>query len=487
MIRYHLDDLGWCQFEMLVQSLVKAACGLGVESWGQRGDFGRDAYTAHPMVFPSSTENSGPFLFQVKFIENANASGANSNQLLLRAVTIELQNIDDRCKKEKWLNPHYYTFITNAPVSGYLRQRIADQFTNNLPGVTVVIWGGLDVCDLLDQNPSIRKSFPQLLSLRDLDELIEIALGKEARARSSIALELAKEFAPVFVPTNAYAYCWEVLDQHNFSVLEGPPEVGKTAIAWMVTLAQASLGWEAFVCDKPEDLFQLHSGNRKQIFIADDAFGRTEYDPTRGRDWEQNMERVLRYLDKNHWLIWTSRKHILERATRVMDMQGKATHFPKPVDILVDASQLTQKEKALILYRHAKACHMEGESKEFIKKFARGIVDNPYFTPERIRKFVNDVLPDLLKDISEGKINQQRVAEEIYNSIQTPTKRMRKSFRALSLNHKLLLTAVLESGFFISKEELKKIFLSKSADIKSSERFEELLEDLSESFIRLHE
>ena len=32
MLRYRLDDLGWFQFESLMQSLMKAELGLGIES-----------------------------------------------------------------------------------------------------------------------------------------------------------------------------------------------------------------------------------------------------------------------------------------------------------------------------------------------------------------------------------------------------------------------------------------------------------------------
>jgi hypothetical protein len=52
MIRYRLDDLGWYQFEWLVQSLLKAEAGTAVESWGGHGDQGRDAYTASRLKFP---------------------------------------------------------------------------------------------------------------------------------------------------------------------------------------------------------------------------------------------------------------------------------------------------------------------------------------------------------------------------------------------------------------------------------------------------
>ena len=55
--------------------------------------------------------------------------------------------------------------------------------------------------------------------------------------------------------------------------------MGKTAIAWMITLVQLLRGWDAIVCDKPEQFFRCVERERSQIFVADDAFGRTEYDP----------------------------------------------------------------------------------------------------------------------------------------------------------------------------------------------------------------
>lgn len=81
----------------------------------------------------------------------------------------------------------------------------------------------------------------------------------------------------------------------------------------MIGLSLLSSGWESLVCDTPDDFFKQYRSEANQVFIADDAFGRTEYDPTRGREWERLFERVTGRLDKKHWLIWTSRKYILER------------------------------------------------------------------------------------------------------------------------------------------------------------------------------
>ena len=79
MIRYRIDELGWYQFEALIQSLLKADLGLGVESWGgTHGDHGRDAYFDGPLAFPTNEAREGPFVFQAKFVEGANAAGADS-------------------------------------------------------------------------------------------------------------------------------------------------------------------------------------------------------------------------------------------------------------------------------------------------------------------------------------------------------------------------------------------------------------------------
>ena len=98
--RYRLDDLGWFQFEQVTQSILKAQFGFGIQSWGGRGDWGRDAYYRGRLSYPSiDVQNDGVFIFQVKFIENANASGANPEPLLLKAVKAEIDNIMNRVKK----------------------------------------------------------------------------------------------------------------------------------------------------------------------------------------------------------------------------------------------------------------------------------------------------------------------------------------------------------------------------------------------------
>src|ERR1039457_4168029 len=102
MSRYRLDDLGCFQFEELIQALLKTLWGLAIESWSARGgDYGRDAYYSGTLRFPDGPEeSSGPFLFQIKFVEFANAAGARPGEALLAAVRKERLRIEARKKPQ---------------------------------------------------------------------------------------------------------------------------------------------------------------------------------------------------------------------------------------------------------------------------------------------------------------------------------------------------------------------------------------------------
>lgn len=482
MIRYHLDDLGWFQFESLVQSLLKAQCGLGVESWGDSSDHGRDAFCTTALKFPGSEENAGPFLFQVKFVQGANGAGASANASLEKAVAAECSSIRKRQANNLWTGIKHYSLVTNAPISADLRKKLTAKLSTANAGDQIHIFQGTDVCDLLDAHDSVRRAYPQLLSVRDLELLIQRQINRNVAQRSQAALDEARDLVSVFVPTAAYDRAFETLSKSHFVVLEGPPEMGKSAIAWMLAMVQISCGWQAVVCSGPNDFLGLYDANMQQIFIADDAFGRTEYDPARGKQWEQELSKILFRLDSNHWLVWTTRKHILERAVKKMDLQGSAYRFPKPGDIFVDSSRLSTSEKALILYRHAKAANLELEARQLVKRYAEVIVRNPNFTPERIRLLISDAIPNLQVEIKDSR----RVQKVIMDVLERPTERVRKTFRNLSLAHKKMLFKLLEAGHIADTAKLRRLYESSEMLAEDQTAFEDVLDELSEAFVRIH-
>jgi len=497
MLRYRLDDLGPYQFEKLTQSALKASAGLGVESWGNRGDWGRDSYAPGSLRFPDpKVQTSGPFIFQTKFVEGANSAGAKPQVALVSGASKEMMRILDRIRKRRWKEPTHFTFITNSLVSAEVRERIRAIFQNVMVSATIVVLGGDDVCDILDRRSGIARAFPQLLSIRDLDELISFALTKESRERSQTALQMARELVPVFAPTSSYERSWKVLRKHHFTVLEGPPEVGKSAIAWMVGLTQAAQGWETVVCNTPDVFFQMLSGNKSQVFIADDAFGRTEYDPTRTSKWEADLDMVLHRLDPRHWLVWTSRKHILERACERMDAQGNARSFPDPGSVLVDVSELSVEERALILFRHARSAGLEKEAKTLVRKHASQIIHDPEFTPERMRRLVHESLPRIVSEVRSENVNSSQVKLAIQEALRNPTKQMRLTFQKLPAAYKWFLVALLEipadTGSVSQVDRLgnvknlQTIYEAYCPD-EVHEPFKTVLDHLTEAFVKARE
>jgi Novel STAND NTPase 3 len=458
-LRYRLDDLGWYSFERLVQSLLKAEIGIGIENWSGNRDRGRDGYCQKPLHFPERNVLSpGPFVFQVKHVRGANAAGAKPAGPILAAVKSEITAINQRITNGEWKLPGSYVLLTNAPLSAGCKDKIERLFRDVLPATEVSSLDGSDICDFLDKLPEIRKSHPEILGLSDLFELIREAVGNPIFERSAAAIQEAEQISKVFVQTRAYRKTQENLSKHGFVVLDGPPEMGKTSIARMIALDKVLEKWTAIECRSPDDFFAAYSQSTQQIFIADDAFGRTEFDFTLSRQWERDLPRILNLTDGRHWLVWTSRKHILARAISSMDLTNSAANFPLPSEVTVDAAALSIEEKARMLYRHAKREELEEDVAAVIQKHAARIVESKFFTPERIRRFVRESLPDFIRSSSGVLTKSGKLGTLIDKAIQSPTLRMRKAFKGLPNEHRDLLIDMLECGRYCTLGKLSSAF-----------------------------
>ena len=362
----------------------------------------------------------------------------------MSAVTKEAALIQNRIAAGKWAAPMQYAFVTNAPLTATHRQSISDVLQPILADCAITVQGALDVCAMLDTNLAVARSFPQILSLRNLFEILDQVVKNEIVQRTDAVLREADALSSVFVPTKAFDDAWEILDKHYFVVLEGPPEMGKTAIAWMIAAVMLAQKWHAVDCDKPEDFFGAYAPDRDQIFIADDAFGTAEYDVNRGNEWGRQLHKVIPKLDKRHWLVWTSRMHILQRALQDMSLQGSASRFPDHKEVLVKANRIEGNERALMLYRHARAANLDDGAKTIIRKYAKSIVDNQHFTPERIRRFVREALSGLQNQIATGELDDNALAAAVTEAIENPTERMRKSYRQLDDEQRSILVSMLD-------------------------------------------
>lgn len=483
MSDYNLDALGWYQFERLTQTLLRTEYGLTVECWGGSRDYGRDAYSQGPLKFPDRDGSSpGPFIFQAKFVQGANAAGADPKPRLVDSVKKEAARISKRVQEGKWRHPKTYALLTNAPLSADLRTEIDNALRASLPKVGIVQVGATDLDAWLDGMPNVRLAFPQILGLRDLQQLLKNVVNQDVINRSTLVLEEASELAEVFVPTQAYNDALNRLRVHRFVVLTGPPEMGKTSIARMIALARFTSGWQAFECRNPADFLRLFDKDSEQIFVADDAFGSTEYRPDLGQAWADELPSILRGLGPKHQIIWTSRPGPLNDALNQLYLQGKAEKFPDPSRVQVNAAALTLEEKALILYRHCKRAELPPDVIEFIRSNAHDVLQDENFTPLRIDRLVREQLPNLT---GTGAVGTDALQEQLEEALKLPTRPMQTSFKALDNERRLLLLAMLEGDSGTTNLDDLAKHLERHLGRPPSSTVTDLASSLEDHFIRL--
>ncbi len=440
MSEYRFDLLGWFQFERLCQTLLTVPYGVSIEAWGGQSDWGRDAWCEGSLDFPTPGRSEpGPFLFQCKFIEDAMELKAAGVAALRKNLGVEAQQIERRIDEDDWQPPKHYVVMTNVRVPSKDRSRVAKTIAKVLPATSVVhLLDEPQIDVMVSGAPHVRLSFPQILSIRDLAGVFEAVINRDLDNRSRALLEHAAELSTVFVPTHAHGRTVSILGRHNFVVLTGPPEMGKSSIAKMVALARAAEDWRVVQCESPHDFDRVYRNDEPQVFVADDTFGRTEYVAGEAEAWGRALPRILPQLDSRHWLVWTSRSAPFHEGIRQLDLEGTAANFPDPGEVVVQARNLSVEEKALMLYRHAKVGKLSEFHKSIVRTYASSIVDHDYFTPLRVERFVSQRLSQL------KSAAWSEVSEAIDEELGQATTAMQKSFDGLPPQHQELLLSLLD-------------------------------------------
>lgn len=421
--RYEVTDLGWLQFEHLCTELMDTEAEIAPPTWTRHFDGVASVFLDRDLKHPLTDEViPGPVCVAISWWRPR----TTNRRVHLERVKRQVGEIP----YEYGAGPMRMLVLTNIDAQGA---------TEWGPPGTAQILDARALGELVDSSPELRRRVPSVLGVRaDLDDLISV----ETLGRSTFDDAAARSLAPIFVATPAHAHALAVLQRYGFAVLTGPPEMGKTAIARMIGLAQLTDGWEVHECFRPSELWDRFEAKRKQVFIADDAFGSTEYQPESAERWARELDGILRRMDESHWLIWTSRPAPLRAGLRRVHRERGTEWFPQPAEVQVAASELEAADKALILFRHARAADLSTSAVDLVQDYGERIVDHPHFTPERIRRFVAGRLPDLAEM---ADADEDAVAAAVEEEIREPTTAMKASFEALGTEHRALLIALLDT------------------------------------------
>jgi hypothetical protein len=454
-VSYNLDRLGWLQFEQLCSLLLELEGGVAQGAWTGSADRCRFVLSGTSLGPPLlGYELPEPVLVQCAWMRPGTGHTAS------RAVdTLAAEHSEDVAIANSYL------LLCNASLETSLQLPVGDS------RMRVGVLGEAEIGARIDALAKLRLTMPSLLGLGQLQDLI----GAQVLSRSTLDAAASRDLAETFVATRAHQQALAALTDHRFAVLTGPPEMGKTAIARMIALAKQTAGWEAHECNSPDDVWHLFNARRHQVFIADDAFGSTEYRPDSGERWARAIERLLRALDDRHWLIWTSRPAPLHAALGRLHRERGAERFPSPARVLVDAGDLDRAEKSLILLRHAKAAGLPMQTRAGLRLYGAEIVADEHFTPERIRRLIARLW---------GGARDVRGAAAI--ELHSPTEAMETSFAALESEHRDLLVALLDTPPGPVAERDLVAAVRRHHDGSLSRAPNQLVQRLADHFLRVH-
>jgi hypothetical protein len=474
MLTYNLNLLGWYNFERLTGALMREVLGPAVEAFGGSKDNGRDCIFRGRAPYPSLTEQwEGTWIIQVKFSNSDQIGAVNTEKVITGTFTTELASIEKR-KKIAFDN---YLFVTNVPLSSKGRDSLEKLFLSKHPAVNFRIIDGKDVCDFLSMKVEIRQSFPQLLGLADLSKILNNDIYQKAEA----FLGLAKQETAAFVRHSHYEEALEVLSKKHFVVLDGPPEVGKTTIAYAIALRYAAIGYHIIdISGSSETFFKGYNINQPALFIADDAVGSITFESDLGEMWARDLAKMIIKLDGKHKLVWTTRRYILEDALARTKINEVVSSFPEDNDVLISVDQYSYMERAEMLYNHTKIRVLTELARNAIKSAALNVIRSNDFTPLRVKQFLDNILPECEK----ANMPKEIIAKQFLSYCKNPNERWSKAYNNLIDNERILLISLIDCGGIASLEELKISFVARCNQMELATEFERCVQKLRNSFIK---
>jgi hypothetical protein len=460
---YDFSTLSPADFEDLSRELIGRELGVRFEGFAAGPDGGIDGRHSN------ADEN---------IILQAKHYAGSSFSVLKGAMRRERAAIES-------LAPERYILTTSRPLTPTNKADLEDVIGESLKAQSD-IFGPAELNELLRKFPDVERAHIKLwLSSSAILERIVRSGAYSFTAASRAEIETKVR---VYAQNPSFKEATDRLEAHHVLIISGPPGVGKTTLAEMLSYAYIGEEWEFQAIRSLDDGFAAIVDAKKQIFFFDDFLGKVALDARALSTKDSQLVKFIRRVrtTSNARFILTTRAYIFEEAKRtseyIADKQLDITTY------VLDVGVYTRRIKARILYNHL---YVSSLPKENIKALVASnilpkIIDHRNYNP-RIIEWMTDALN--VKDI-----DPQSYAERFLNALDHPSRIWDTAFRThipRKCQH-LLFALFFCSEYGIEIEDLELAFnvlhpvlCKKYGESYSTKDFGEAVKILEGSFIKI--
>lgn len=405
-----LRNLSPPDFEDLCRDILQAETHQRFSAFGPGADGGIDG---------RHSKGSQSTVLQCKHYLNSTFSQLKS------ALRHELPKID-------LLKPSRYIFVTSQSLTRAQSDELADVLGDRLK-YPEDIWGAEDIEGALKRHPSIEKGHLKLwmTSTAVLEKVLHSGLEAHTAATKAEILDDLR----VYVRNPSFDTAFEKIEKHRVLVVSGPPGVGKTTLAKMLTYHYLNDGWQFCAIKSLDDGFAKFDEEERTIFFFDDFLGQIELDRQALVQRDGQLARFVKRVraSKNSRFILTTRAHIFEEARRLSDHLDEGRF--QLSKFLLDVGQYTRSIKARIFFNHLAASDLDGDHIEALLQgdWLKKIVDHRNYNPRLIAHIAAECPDDL---------EATDYPDFAFKTLENPALVWAKAYRSLSMRCQNLLVAL---------------------------------------------
>ncbi|GGC15356.1 hypothetical protein GCM10011494_37760 [Novosphingobium endophyticum] len=363
---FSFDALSPADFEDLSRDLLGRELGVRFEAFGPGRDGGVDG--RHAAAGDTT-------ILQAKHYRLSDFNA------LARTVQKERASIDA-------LTPNRYLLTTSRPLTPPNKDQLATIIGPSLEG-TCDIFGNDDINGLLRKYPDVQKSHVKLwLSGAGV---LERVLHAATHNFTTLTRDDIKDKLSVYAENPSFKAGRDILESVHVLIVSGPPGVGKTTLAEMLSYAYLAEDWELVAIRSLDDAFAHIDDTKRQIFFFDDFLGRIALDARALSNQDSDLARFIGRVRRtsNARFILTTRAYIYEEAR--LQSEALSTRALDVASYVLDVGIYTRRIRARILYNHLIVAGVpEAHIQALVEQNAiKKIVDHDHYNPRIVQTLTN--------------------------------------------------------------------------------------------------